>query len=297
MAVQMVFAQGKLTVTTNKSIYSYGEQIVVYAKYSNTTDTTFSFFGDPFSFTRIAFEGVNFINMASTADGEYHYQIGDTRTWIWRLDPKVLGLPVKDGNQKITATFLGKLKDSIYVTAPAYRGGRIQVSLKPGVNEVDLQKLRDSINAQIIQNNGCGSYSCIQFWQITNHSIDSLSIKLKADTRFVDVIPLRIIKFDSTYFTPTLVPENIPHKYSHLQNYPNPFNPITTIVYEIPVYSHVKMIVYNSLGVLIKTLQNKYQSPGIYKVYFNAIGLASGVYYYQLLTENKVITKKLLLIK
>lgn len=81
------------------------------------------------------------------------------------------------------------------------------------------------------------------------------------------------------------------------QNYPNPFNPVTTIVYEIPVYSHVKIIVYNSLGEAVRILQNKYLSPGNYKLNFNAGNLASGVYFYQLLTDDKVLTKKLLLIK
>jgi hypothetical protein len=90
---------------------------------------------------------------------------------------------------------------------------------------------------------------------------------------------------------------NIVSDYKLEQNYPNPFNPTTTIVYEIPVYSHVKITIYNSLGEMIRVLQDKYVSPGIRKLNFNAGSLASGVYYYQLITEGKVLTKKLLLIK
>ena len=81
------------------------------------------------------------------------------------------------------------------------------------------------------------------------------------------------------------------------QNYPNPFNPNTTIVYEIPVYSHVKITVYYSLGQRIRILLDKYVSPGSYKLNFNASGLSSGVYFYQMLTNEKVLTKKLILLK
>jgi len=90
---------------------------------------------------------------------------------------------------------------------------------------------------------------------------------------------------------------HIPAKYKLAQNYPNPFNPNTTIVYEIPMYSHVKLIVYNSLGQTVRILQDKYVPPGIHKINFNAGNLTSGVYYYQLLSEGKVLTKKLMLIK
>jgi hypothetical protein len=90
---------------------------------------------------------------------------------------------------------------------------------------------------------------------------------------------------------------NINPEYRLEQNYPNPFNPNTTIVFEIPVSSHVKIIVYNSLGETVRILQNKYLSPGSYKLNFNAGNLASGVYYYQLISEGKIFTKKLLLIK
>lgn len=89
----------------------------------------------------------------------------------------------------------------------------------------------------------------------------------------------------------------ISSNYKLYQNYPNPFNPATTISYDIPVFSHVKILVYNSLGQTIRTLLDKYDSPGNHKIIFNAGNLASGVYYYQLLTEGKVFTKKLLLIK
>ena len=81
------------------------------------------------------------------------------------------------------------------------------------------------------------------------------------------------------------------------QNYPNPFNPNTTISYFIPEESFVKLQVFNSLGQIVKVLVNGNYKSGEYKINFSADGLSSGVYYYQLTSENNTITKKFMLVK
>ncbi len=91
--------------------------------------------------------------------------------------------------------------------------------------------------------------------------------------------------------------KNIPYTFSLYQNYPNPFNPNTTIIYFIPKESFVNINVYNSIGQLVKSLVNENQKPGKYKINFSAAELASGVYYYQLFSDNISITKKFLLLK
>lgn len=81
------------------------------------------------------------------------------------------------------------------------------------------------------------------------------------------------------------------------QNYPNPFNPNTTISYFIPEESFVKLQIFNSLGQIVKVLVNGNHKSGEYKINFSADGLSSGVYYYQLTSENYTITKKFMLVK
>jgi len=112
---------------------------------------------------------------------------------------------------------------------------------------------------------------------------------------------------------------DIPTEYALFQNYPNPFNPSTIIKYSIPNNSvmlnsfqhlnnetpkqvrgdnaNVQLKIYNILGKEIATLINQKQSPGNYEVTFNAKQLPSGVYFYQLKTSNKSITKKMLLLE
>ena len=88
-----------------------------------------------------------------------------------------------------------------------------------------------------------------------------------------------------------------PKKYSLLQNYPNPFNPSTAIKYQIPNSSFVSLKVYDILGNEVETLVNEIKTAGSYEVKFNGSNLSSGIYFYQLKTNNYIATKKLLLLK
>jgi len=82
-----------------------------------------------------------------------------------------------------------------------------------------------------------------------------------------------------------------------LTAYPNPFNALITITYNIPKAMHVKLLIFDAAGKYITTLQDKHQRPGRHKTELNGSGLASGVYYYQLLTDTKKITGKCILLK
>ncbi|MFC2103190.1 FISUMP domain-containing protein [Bacteroidota bacterium] len=87
------------------------------------------------------------------------------------------------------------------------------------------------------------------------------------------------------------------HNYELLQNYPNPFNPITTLKYEIPVPGFVSLKVFDLLGNEVATLVNENSNAGSLSVKFDATGLTSGIYYYQLLSDNFIETKKMILLK
>ena len=76
--------------------------------------------------------------------------------------------------------------------------------------------------------------------------------------------------------------ERLPIEYILEQNYPNPFNPITKIRYVIPSLSKVRISIFDVLGNEIVNLVNKEQAKGKYEIEFDASGLSSGVYFYQL---------------
>jgi uncharacterized delta-60 repeat protein len=89
----------------------------------------------------------------------------------------------------------------------------------------------------------------------------------------------------------------IPAKMHLSQNYPNPFNGTTKIAYTLSENSNMRLNLFDLNGRLVQTLVEGFRRSGSYEISLDANSLASGVYLYQLITENFNETKKLLLIK
>jgi hypothetical protein len=91
--------------------------------------------------------------------------------------------------------------------------------------------------------------------------------------------------------------ESKSNKFTLSQNYPNPFNPGTIINYTVAANSLVTIKVYDILGNEVAELVNSNKVPGNYSVSFDASGLSSGLYLYQLKAGGYSITKKMLVAK
>ncbi len=89
----------------------------------------------------------------------------------------------------------------------------------------------------------------------------------------------------------------IPTGYDLSQNYPNPFNPSTTIRYSLPVAGSVTLKIFNMLGQEVATLVDMMQNAGSYVAVFDAAKLSTGVYFYQLKTDQFSSVKKMMLLK
>lgn len=91
--------------------------------------------------------------------------------------------------------------------------------------------------------------------------------------------------------------DSTPNNFSLDQNYPNPFNPSTTIQFSIPEQSFVRLEIFNTLGEKVSTLVSEDLNAGKYKYVWNAGNIPSGVYYYKLITDEFVQTRKLVFLK
>ena len=89
----------------------------------------------------------------------------------------------------------------------------------------------------------------------------------------------------------------LPNDFELFQNYPNPFNPETTIQFSLDKSSVVKLKIYNSLGEEVLSLLDEYLPMGNHAYSYNFRDLASGVYLYSLILNNRVLTKKMILLK
>ena len=99
----------------------------------------------------------------------------------------------------------------------------------------------------------------------------------------------------------------LPKQFALEQNFPNPFNPSTTIKYELPTSTVVRLSVFDMLGREVSVLVNDRRDAGVHEVKFSAKGgsasggdgssLASGLYFYRLQAGDFVSTKKLVLLR
>jgi photosystem II stability/assembly factor-like uncharacterized protein len=93
------------------------------------------------------------------------------------------------------------------------------------------------------------------------------------------------------------ISKKIPDKYNLFQNYPNPFNPTTNIKYQITNNGFVTLKVFDINGKEISIVVNEKQTAGTYEATLDASALSSGVYFYQLKTDDYMKTMKMVLLK
>lgn len=107
-----------------------------------------------------------------------------------------------------------------------------------------------------------------------------------------------IVISESTIHKLMVSGELIPAEYALEQNYPNSFNPSTVIEFSLPEdVSNVKLSIYNALGEKIAELVNTSLTAGKYRYQWDAQNFATGIYIYELRTNNFVSMKKMLLMK
>ncbi len=85
-------------------------------------------------------------------------------------------------------------------------------------------------------------------------------------------------------------------------NFPNPFNSNTLISFELAKPQNTRLLVYNTRGMLVKTLISSNLGTGYHQITWdgtddNNAPVSSDVYFYQLITEYGTEIKKMVLIK
>jgi len=89
----------------------------------------------------------------------------------------------------------------------------------------------------------------------------------------------------------------IPEIFALHQAYPNPFNPVTNIRFDLPADGMVNVSIFNIRGQALETLLQQEMSAGRYVIPWNATGLPSNLYFYQVQYDGQSQTNKVLLIK
>lgn len=88
-----------------------------------------------------------------------------------------------------------------------------------------------------------------------------------------------------------------PTEFSLAGNYPNPFNPSTTVRYILPTASHVRIVVYNTLGQVVASLVDADMSAGVHAATWNATDVTSGAYFCRMEAGAFTAVKRMMLVK
>ena len=86
------------------------------------------------------------------------------------------------------------------------------------------------------------------------------------------------------------------------QNFPNPFNSSTNIKYELFKSGRVKIAIINSKGEEVRSIINRYHHVGEYLIQWDGmdnqgINMASGIYFYKIISDRRIKTQKMIYLK
>ncbi|MGH1364749.1 MAG: T9SS type A sorting domain-containing protein [Calditrichia bacterium] len=118
-----------------------------------------------------------------------------------------------------------------------------------------------------------------------------------------EVFDLRNIEPDTLQKDSTPADEtNIPKKFALYQNYPNPFNPSTTIKFDLPKPTNVKIKIYDIQGRLVNVLVDEKMVAGSHEAIWDGrsrgnYNVSSGVYFYRIQASGFTKVKKMLVVK
>ena len=160
-----------------------------------------------------------------------------------------------------------------------------------------------------------GVVLCLHYDDWTVPSYDSMEYKIVAVTLLPydgnpsnDTLVKTVFAYNPVGVEETSISSLAPKVLNLFQNQPNPFFTFTTVTYALPAstvpdqQSEVNLSIYDITGRLVRTLVNKKQKSGYYKIRWDGKNedgknLPSGIYFYQLKTREDTITKKMILLK
>ena len=200
--------------------------------------------------------------------------------------------------------------DSALVTAAIGQTGEDIVNERTDVNWDDTVDADDvTLVTHHIEDDGgapsiTGAFSVLD--QKTLEKLDPVALQTQLDIlRTESDGSLRYIR--AIALLESVLAAMRPDKTQLLANYPNPFNPETWIPYHLANPSNVQITIYDARGTVVRQLDLGHQREGYYTnrsraAYWdgrNDFGerVASGIYFYQLQTDNMSLLRKMLILK
>ena len=259
------------TLTINPKPDWYGNAsiiVIAYDGYSRDS-TTFNVTVTSVNDLPIAFEWVS-----STLDTIYISQsnLNENYTLEWE--------PSKDPIDGDSINYL------LYSKIGAYPAEEIYDTTSTSIS-ISYQEILDGVFEDSPVN-----AATVRFNVKASDGIDSVDIS--GDNRLIYVN-----RYDNYLSTES---EKIPTEFALHENYPNPFNPTTTLRFDLPEISDVRLTIFNMLGQKVKTYNMESTPAGYHALKWNATNdygkpVSAGIYLYQIQAGEYISTKKMVLLK
>jgi hypothetical protein len=162
---------------------------------------------------------------------------------------------------------------------------KLFVDTRPGISKGQKFNLniKNHLNSPVTLNvKGLENFKDYQVYLINNKNSGNYNLKLN---NVINIKPSTndgySLLIGDDNFIKSADLNLLPKDFCLYQNYPNPFNPNTIIGYSLMTKSHVRIVVYNTLGEVVKDFLNKDQEMGNYSIQFSGESLPSGIYFYK----------------
>lgn len=218
-------------------------------------------------YTSLTYAGIEFTSQTIDASGMSHFHMD-----LWTADPTAL-----------PAVFKIKLVD--FGANGVWSGG----------DDVEHELTFDASTTPALVSGSWISFDIplADFTNLTTFShLAQLIISGTPNTVYIDNVLFRHHTTDASDEVAAVVPAVLGN------SYPNPFRPETTISYSLTKSAHVSLQIFDLKGRRVETLVDDTLQPNSYSRVWNSGKAASGVYFYRLTVNNKVVdTKRMILLK
>ena len=288
-------AQRTGSISTDKTVYAYGEPIVITYAFVNDSDSAYTVFTSSSCQAVFFFDG-DILPQVCTAD-HFPQTIppGGQRTWRWHLDPTRLGIPSTDGLHTLIAHFGVAYADTVTIEAPAYLGGTIDIHFRSTAPVDSISAMVEVLQAEVLNSQETPDRLLYEVWRIAGMRIDeafdrfgSASYVVRMDRSYFDTGGQEIVTSREEAPLPVRAAVGVA--------YPNPFNDHTTFTIQPVTAGPIRAVLYDLLGRERGVLFEGYLPAGAAQsVTIEAGDLPAGVYVYRVEAAGGVVAGKVVL--
>ena len=239
------------------------------------------------------------VNSTSNPNESFYWDGAQWQDMYYYADPP---WPANTANLCIKALTLDESNVPVELTSLTAINNGTKILLE-WVTSTETNNQQFEIYRRDFENGKAGDWTLIGFRESNGTTSEPTFYNFEDDITGLNATSLEYrlkqIDYNGSYtYSEIITIDNLaPNGFVLEQNYPNPFNPSTQIKYSIAGKQFVTLKIYDILGNEIVTLVNEEKPAGTYEVEFNANNLSAGVYYYTIVTDNFVQTKKMILLK